>query len=143
MKSIGWDFRHLEENNMHTTISTHEGRVPVTALHVHGDLDASNYTELINKAQELYGSGARYLLVDLGNVPFLSSAGLIALHTVALIFAGENVTTNGAGRPSFRSLDPGRDQAARQHVKLLNPQPQVDQVLEQVFSDTESAIQSF
>ena len=133
------------------TFSKQEARVPVTVLHLHGDLDASNYTDVIKKAQEAYEGGARDLLVDLSKVPYMSSAGLMSMHTVALVFSGEQIKVSDSGRPSFRALDPQRDQAASAHVKLFNPQPQVMQVLEtvglmqffQVFTDLEEAVNSF
>lgn len=136
---------------MLVTFSKQEGRVPFTTMHLHGDLDASNYTEVIKKTQELYESGVRDLLIDLSKVPYISSAGLMSLHTAALIFAGELVQINESGRPSFRALDSHRDLAVRQHVKLLSPQPQVAQLLEivglkqffQVFDDLDNAVQSF
>lgn len=136
---------------MFVTLSQEEGRVPVTVMQVNADIDSSNYTEVIKKAQEAYESGARDLLIDLSKVPFISSAGLMSLHTIALIFAGESLQATGLSRHSLRSLDPERDQAAREHVKLLSPQPQVDQFLEivglkqffQVFDHLENAVQSF
>jgi anti-anti-sigma factor len=136
---------------MLVTFSKQVGRVPFTVLHLHGDLDASNYTEVIKKAQEVYENGVRDLLIDLSKVPYISSAGLMCLHTAALIFAGESVQINESGHPSFRALDAHRDLAAREHVKLLGPQPQVDQLLEivglkqffQIFDDLENAVQSF
>jgi len=81
----------------------------------------------------------------------MSSAGLMSLHTVALIFAGQAMQKDSSSRPSFRALDPQRDQSVRQHVKLVNPQSQVDQVLEtvglkqffDVFSDVRSAVDSY
>ena len=133
------------------TFSKEEGRVPVTVLHLVGELDASTYTDVIQKAQESYDGGARDLLIDLGKTPYISSAGLMSLHTVALIFAGQSLNPNSSGRPTFRSLDPNRDQIAREHVKLLNPQPAVAQVLDtvgltsffEVFEDLEGAVKSF
>jgi anti-anti-sigma regulatory factor len=133
------------------TFSTREGRVPVTILHLNGELDASTYTEVIKKAQESYDGGARDLLIDLSKAPYVSSAGLMSLHTVALIFAGQSLNPNSSGRPTFRSLDPNRDQVAREHVKLLSPQPAVAQVLDtvglnsffEVFEDLEGAVKSF
>jgi anti-anti-sigma regulatory factor len=120
-------------------------------MHLAGDLDASNYTEAIKKAQELYDGGARDLLIDLDKVPYMSSAGLMALHTIALIFAGQNLQAGESGRPKFRALDPQKDQAARAHVKLLSPQPAVDQVLDtvglklffEVFTIEDTAVKAF
>ncbi len=136
---------------MQITTSKMDGRVPVHVLQLDGNLDASNYTDVIAKAHEIYGNGGRDLLIDLGKVPYVSSAGLMAIHTVSLIFAGQNMETGSSGRPTFRSLDPERDQAARTHVKLLNPQKAVSEVLEMVglkeffhiFTDLESAVNSF
>ncbi len=133
------------------TLTQQQARLPVTIMHLHGDLDASNYTEVIQKAQEIYANGARQLVIDLSKVPYMSSAGLMAMHTVALIFSGQTVQTGGSGRPTFRALDPQKDQASRQHVKLLGPQPQVAQLLETVglgqffetFTDQEAAVNSF
>jgi anti-anti-sigma regulatory factor len=136
---------------MQISHSKQTGRVPVTVLHLAGDLDASNYTDVIKQAQELYDGGARHLVIDLGKVPYMSSAGLMSLHTISLIFAGQGMQPGGSGRPSFRALDPKKDQAAREHVKLLSPQPAVDQVLDTVglkqffavFTDLDSAVNSF
>jgi len=133
------------------TITQSQARIPVSVMHLHGDLDASNYTEVIKKAQEIYEGGARDLVLDLSKVPYLSSAGLMALHTSALVFAGQSVKIEGSGRPVFRALDPKKDSSARQHVKLVNPQPQVDQVLKtvglkqflEIFNDLGSALNSF
>jgi anti-anti-sigma factor len=68
---------------MQINISTQQGRVPITILQLNGDLDASNYTEPIQKAQELFAGGVRDLVIDLSNVPHISSAGLMAIHTGA------------------------------------------------------------
>jgi anti-anti-sigma factor len=128
-----------------------QARIPVSVMHLHGDMDASNYTKVIKKAQEIYDGGARDLILDLSKVPYLSSAGLMALHTTALVFAGQSVKIESSGRPVFRALDPTKDSSARQHVKLVNPQPQVNQVIQtvglkqffEVFSDLGSALNSF
>ncbi len=136
---------------MQISHSKQTGRVPVTVLHLAGDLDASNYTDVIKQAQELYDGGARDLVIDLGKVPYMSSAGLMSLHTVSLIFAGQSMQPGGSGRPTFRALDPQKDRSAREHVKLLSPQPAVDQVLDtvglkqffRIFSGLDEAVNSF
>jgi anti-anti-sigma regulatory factor len=133
---------------MQITVSKRED---VTVMHITGDVDASNYTDVINKTQELYDDGARRLLLDMGNVPYVSSAGLMALHTVARIFTGQAVQSKDGGRPSFRALNSQQDADVRDRVKLLNPQPEVEQVLEvvglkqflEVHRDLDAAVKSF
>lgn len=123
----------------------------VTIMHIMGDVDSSSYTDVINKTQDVYDGGVRNLLVDLSKVPYVSSAGLMAFHTMARIFTGQPVQAKEGGRPSFRSINMKEDGVARERVKLFAPQPAVEQVLEMVgltaffhvFGDLETALRSF
>jgi len=136
---------------MQISFSKQARRNPVTIMHLMGDLDASNYTDIIAKAQETYDEGTRDLLVDLSKVPYISSAGLMSLHAMVLIFAGKSVQSKETNRPSFRSIDPQLDSAGLQHVKLLSPQTAVEQILDvvglkqvlDIHTDLETAVQSF
>jgi len=133
---------------MQINISKNEG---VTILHIMGNVDASSYTEVIEKAQQIYDEGARNLLLDLSEVPYVSSAGLMALHTVARIFLGQMLNPKDGSRPSFRAINPQQDVGVRERVKLLSPQPTVAQVLDTVglsqffgiYTDLETALKSF
>lgn len=136
---------------MQISFSKHEGNIPVTVMQLAGDIDASSYTDVINKAQEAYDDGARDLLIDLSKVPYVSSAGLMSLHTVVKIFAGHSVQPKDGGRPYFRAINKDQDEPMRAHVKLLSPQPAVEQVLEMVglklffdiHTDLETALKSY
>jgi anti-anti-sigma regulatory factor len=132
-------------------MSNEEGPPPVTVMSLHGDLDSSSYRDVIERAQAAYDGGARKLVLDLAKVPYMSSAGLMAVHSVALIFGGQAVQPGPTGRPAFRALDPQLDHQARLHVRLVGPQPRVAQVLEtvglkqffEIFEDAEAAVASF
>ena len=136
---------------MNITVSLAQGRVPVTILHVHGDLDASSYTDLIAKGQAVYNAGARDILLDLGDLSYISSSGLVALHRIALIARGEKPLDPESGWAAFHAIDRDRDTGLQQHVKLLNLQPRVDTVLQtvgfkqffEVHTDLATAIASF
>jgi len=136
---------------MQISFSKQEGRVPVAVMKLAGNLDASNYAEVIAKAQDSYDEGARSLLIDLSGVPYVSSAGLMSLHTVALVFAGYSMNTKETGRPVFRSVNAQNEKIVRQHVKLFNPQPAVEEVLDvvglkqflDIYTDLEMAVQAF
>lgn len=67
---------------MEIKVSTENGRVPVTLLHIDGNLDATSYKEFENKAEELIKGGTRYILLDLAHAPFVSSAGFRAIHQI-------------------------------------------------------------
>ncbi len=62
------------------------GDVAVIALD--GELDASNYEDVIAEARRMRADGATRLVVDLGALTYMGSAGLVALHASGLIYQG-------------------------------------------------------
>ena len=136
---------------MQIAVDQIQSRVPVTILAIHGDLDASNYEQVIAKAHELYAAGARYLLLDLSDMPFMGSSGVVALHSVALLMRGEPPPDPEAGWQAFHSIDHARARGVQQQVKLLSPQPKVSRTLQmtsmndffEIHIDKQAAIVSF
>ena len=86
-----------------------------------GQLDGQNYQELIAKAQELYNAGGRDFLLDLTDLTYISSAGLVALHSVALLARGEELPDLEGGWSAYRSMGRSSEAGVQKHVKLLNP----------------------
>jgi anti-anti-sigma factor len=109
-----------------------QGRLPVTILQPHGEVDASNYQQLIAEAQRVFRDGARDLLLDLSDVSYMSSSGLVALQSVASLLRGEQLPDLEAGWGTLHALDRDRDMGLQPHFKLCSPQPRVDQVLDMV-----------
>jgi anti-anti-sigma factor len=140
-----------EKENMEITVYQAQGKVPVTVLQPHGDLDASNYRDLIARAKDAYDTGAQDILLDLSDTPYMSSSGLVALHSIAMMLRGEEPPDPESGWGAFRSIDRDRDRGLQQHFKLLNPQPKADNVLEmagftqylEIYTDLKTAIASF
>ena len=136
---------------MEITISQQKGKVPVTVLQPHGDVDASNYNELINKVRELSNGGAKNFIIDLSDVPFMSSAGLVALHSIAILLRGEKPVDPQSGWAALKSIDRSRDIGMQPHVKLLNPQQYVEDTFDkagftqffEIFKDLNTAVASF
>jgi anti-anti-sigma regulatory factor len=110
-----------------TTYET-QGRVPVTVLQPHGDVDAHTYQELIATAQKAWNGGARYMVLDLGDVHYLSSSGLVAIHTIARLLGGQELPDLEAGWSTIHAIEHEVHEAHPQ-LKLLSPQPPVDKVL--------------
>jgi anti-anti-sigma factor len=108
-----------------------QARVPVTILRLHGDIDGSNYRELISRVKELYEAGSRQLLIDLAGVPYMSSAGLVALHSTALLFQRQSLPDPEFGWRAIRALGDAGEAGRQPYVKLLKPQPRVSSVIEQ------------
>lgn len=64
------------------TTTTQNARVPITIIHISGEIDSSNYKLFQEQAEEAVADGARYLLLDMKNVVYISSAGLRVIHTL-------------------------------------------------------------
>jgi anti-anti-sigma regulatory factor len=133
------------------TISQEYGTQPVTVLHVEGKLDGSNYESLVDEAQKLYAGGARHLVMDLERLTYLSSAGISALHRVALLFQGRQKNELEEGWHAFHAIGRDRDDGLQTHVKLLNPSQAVAKVLQmvgfdayfEIYSEINQAVTSF
>ena len=136
---------------MNITVSQAQGNVPVTVIKLDGELDGQNYQDLINKAREVYEGGARNFLIDLSDLTYVSSAGLVALHTVALLARGEALPDTEAGWSAIRSVGSAGSSGIQEHVKLFNPRNEVKSVLDmvgfssafQIYTDLDEAVQSF
>jgi len=136
---------------MHMTVDQAQGQVPVTILQLHGSLDASNYEQAIARARELYAAGTRHLLIDLSDLSFMGSSGVVALHSIALLLRGEEPLDPETGWRGFHDIDRDPSLEPQRYVKLLNPQPKIDRTLElvgmneffEIYTDIQAAIASF
>ena len=136
---------------MNITVEHQSARVLVTILRLQGDLDGSNYLDLTAKTKEAYQSGSRRILLDLSGVPYMSSAGLVALHSAVRLLHGEQPPDPAAGWSTLKSVAIEKPAAAQQLVKLLNAQPRVMRTLEmsgmnvffEVYTDEAAALASF
>lgn len=117
---------------MEITISKHSGKTDVTVLKLTGELDGQTYQKFIEQGKELYAAGARNFLLDMSDLTYVSSAGLVAMHTVALMLRGETAPDSENGWASMRSAKKATNGKMEQHMKLLNPRPEVRSVLEMV-----------
>jgi len=136
---------------MNISVSQAQGKVPVTVIKLDGQLDGQNYQELIAKAQEQYGAGAREFLLDLSDLTYISSAGLVALHSVALLARGDELPDMEGGWAAYRSLGRSSEAGIQKHVKLLNPSTEVMSVLDmvgfgnlfEIYTNLDEAVNSF
>ena len=112
-----------------------QGKVPVTILRVEGDIDASTHKTLQDKAAEVIDAGTTHLLLDLGGVRYMGSAGFRALHAISNMLHKED--------------EPGMMKST--NLKLLNPTDAVARVIKtlgfdvylDIFQDKDTAVNSF
>jgi len=67
---------------MEIRISTAKARVPVTIVHIVGNVDSATYPLFQSEADGAIEKGARHILIDFSETPFVSSAGFRVLHNI-------------------------------------------------------------
>jgi len=134
---------------MEIKVFTENGRVPVTVMHVDGNIDSASYEMFQKKAEESIKTGSRHILVDLSHVKFVSSAGLRALHNLfnelRTLDSDSNLTEDevkhGISSGTYKSP----------HLKILNLSPETRTAFEmagfdmfiETHTDMKTAVDSF
>jgi anti-anti-sigma factor len=130
-----------------TTTSRTDGKVPVTVFHLKGDLDMKTHQDLEKRARESFASGARYMVLDLTDVRYVSSAGLRAIHAIFnFLREGDSGESDSVVQKGMRSgLYKSR------YLKLASPSKSVQQVITmagydmfmEIHPNVDSAVGSF
>ena len=121
---------------MLTRVERVEAGVPVTVMALDGELDASNYLRLVDDVRELYDAGTRNLVLDLTDLSFIASSGLVALFSVVRVMNGEEPPDPEYGWRAFHEVSRGVEEGEVQTaVQLCGAQPSVAEVLERTGLD--------
>lgn len=120
---------------MEIKVESDPGMPEVGLITLDGELDASNFTELITAGQSLFERGVRYLLLDLSQLRFMSSSGLVALHSLAQIFKGEAPHDSEAGWATLRAMSEAVSGGMDTHIKLIRPVERILQTLQKTGMD--------
>jgi len=108
----------------------HLGGAPsVTVVGLDGELDASNYEQVIEIVRDAYLLGARGLVFDMSRLTFMASSGLFALHSALRIMRGETPPDPEMGWGALHEVSHDHDPATSK-VRLAAPQGAIARVLD-------------
>jgi anti-anti-sigma factor len=135
-------------------ISQVQGRVPVTVFRLKDRINMGNVSELDQAARQAYDQGMRDLLLDLTDVPSITSAGLRVILTIYRQLEdspSESAADSTEAVASESSASTSSEPHRAVHVKILNPSPDVRRILQiagfdryfEIYSDQQKAIASF
>jgi len=110
---------------MEITVTHEQGRVPVAVLQVAGKTDSASAEKLQEKAMEIIDGGARYMIFDISQVPYMSSAGLRVLQEVFSKLRA--LSSDESDKDTYRQIADGSYQLP--NLKVVNPTPEVLEVL--------------
>jgi anti-anti-sigma factor len=120
-------------SDLKNSVEQVQGAVPITIFHLRGWLDGQSENDFVQWASEAYQNGTRYLLLDLGELDTLTSAGMRAIQKVYNMYTPK-----------------GSDQEFP-HLKLASAPPPVYHALKitgflqsiPMFESVQSAVDSF
>lgn len=125
----------------------------ITIIRCAGDLDAASYLSLIDFAKKQVEAGAQNLLLDLTELRFMASSGLVAMYSLLMLLRGGTPPNPEEGWNAIHAVSREVEQAAGfdPHLKVLNPQPRVAKTLAmtgfdkivQAFTDEGVALSAF
>ena len=137
---------------LQTTVEQVEGPSPVTVLALDGELDGSTFDGVIDTIGGLYDAGARKLLLDLSGLTFISSSGLVAIHSAMRMMRGESPPDTEQGWEALRAIrDEVEDGKQHTSLRLCGTQEAVQKVLDRTglgplipsYPDRETALTGF
>ena len=137
---------------LETTVEQHDGPPPVTVVALEGELDGTTYERVIDIVRKAYEGGARNLVLDVSNLTFVSSSGLVAVHSAMRIMRGEAPPDLEQGWQALRAIGDEVDAGVvASHLRLAGEQEGVQKVLDRTglgpllpsYPDRASAIASF
>ncbi len=105
------------------------GSPAVSVVELDGELDASNYEQVIEIVRDAYGRGSRALVLDFSKLRFMASSGLFALHSAFRIMRGETSPDPEAGWGALHEVSRDHDDQAA-NVRIAAPQDAIARVLE-------------
>ena len=105
------------------------GSPAVTVVALDGELDASNYQQVIEIVRDAYARGARGLVFDFSRLAFMASSGLFALHSAVRIVRGETPPDAEMGWGALHEMAHDHD-ATGANVRIAAPQDAIARVLE-------------
>lgn len=125
------------------------GRVPVTIIHVDGDLDSSTYEDFQSQVDALIDADARYILIDLFHSKFISSAGFRSFNNIFNKLRALHPDTNLSDKDLKKGIQAGTYKSP--HLKLLNLSDNARTAFEmagfdmfiETYTDMKTAIASF
>ncbi|HAV77733.1 MAG TPA: hypothetical protein DCX53_10330 [Anaerolineae bacterium] len=125
------------------------GRVPVTVIHVDGNLDSSSYETFQSQVDDLIDAGAHFILLDLSHAKFISSAGFRAFNKIFNKLRALHPDTTLSDEDLKIGIAAGTYKSP--HLKLLNLSDEARTAFEmagfdlfiETFTDMKTAVASF
>jgi anti-anti-sigma regulatory factor len=111
-------------------ITTERPSPDVAVIGLTGELDGSNFEQVIDAGRAARDGGARRIVIDLSGLTYMGSSGLVAIHSIALLMRGQEPTSPEDGWQSIHDLGTAGAADGEPGVVLAGPPPSIERVLD-------------
>ena len=111
-------------------ITTDRPSADVAVIGLAGELDGSNFEEVIEAGRIARNAGAQRIVLDLSGLTYMGSSGLVAIHSIALLLRGMEPTSPEDGWQALHDLSSAADTDVDAGLSLAGPPASVQRVLE-------------
>ena len=111
-------------------ITTERPSADVAVVGLTGELDGSNFEQVIEAGRAARDGGARLLVMDLSGLTYMGSSGLVAIHSIALLLRGQEPTSPEDGWQALHDLSTAASTDADAGLVLAGLPPSIERVLD-------------
>ena len=95
-----------------------------------GELDGSNFEQVIESGRAARDGGARRIVIDLSGLTYMGSSGLVAIHSIALLLRGQEPSSPEDGWQALHDLGTAASTDPGSGLILAGPPPSIERVLD-------------
>ncbi|MBA2718233.1 MAG: STAS domain-containing protein [Chloroflexi bacterium] len=129
-------------------IATDQPSADLAVIALTGELDGSNFEQVIGAGRAARDGGASRIVLDLAGLTYMGSSGLVAIHSIALLLHGQEPTSPEDGWQAIHDIGTGAAADDAPALVLAGPPPAVHRVLDRsgmlslfpVHADREAAV---
>ena len=95
-----------------------------------GELDGSNFEQVIDAGRAARDGGAKRIVLDLSGLTYMGSSGLVAIHSIALLLRGLEPTSPEDGWQALHDLGAAASEGLDDSLTLAGPPASIQRVLD-------------
>ncbi len=111
-------------------ITTERPNADLAVIALAGELDGSNFEQVIDAGRAARDGGAERIVLDLSGLTYMGSSGLVAIHSIALLLRGMEPTSPEDGWQAIHDIGAGSADDADAPLVLAGPPPAIQRVLD-------------
>jgi anti-anti-sigma regulatory factor len=112
-------------------ITTDQPTPDLAVIGLTGELDGSNFEQVIDAGRAACDGGAQRIVLDLSRLTYMGSSGLVAIHSISLLLRGQEPPSPDSGWQAIHDIGSAQvDDSQEAPLLLVGPPPSIERVLQ-------------